>query len=100
MLETSDLFPLAVERRCSETSDSYVTHFTNPRYPLPTAGETACKLTINPLSANICQYRVDFDEFKIMGPDETSNCVGDFLAITGGSSLPKICGDMTGQHCK
>ncbi|KAF2350941.1 CUB domain [Trinorchestia longiramus] len=86
------------EKKCDHNSNSYVTHFTNPRYPSPTTGTGECKLIVNPMHDNVCQFRLDFDEFNIVGPDESSDCVTDFLGVTGGTPVPKLCGDLTGQH--
>ncbi|XP_018013364.1 uncharacterized protein LOC108670405 [Hyalella azteca] len=86
------------EKKCDQNSNAYVTQFTNPRYPSPTTGIGECKLTVNPMHDNVCQFRLDFDEFSVVGPDDSSDCVTDFLGVTGGSSVPKLCGDLTGQH--
>ena len=80
-----------------------------------------CALKICPCSDNICQLRLDFDNFVITGPStvtdtigkttsgqltaagkETTNagrCLTDTFAVTSASTAPPaICGVNTGQH--
>ena len=91
---------ISVEKRCGETTEAYMTYFTNPRHPMPTAGFGECKLTVSPMHESICQYRVDFDKLSMTGPDKSSDCVTDTVAVTGGSPVPRMCGELTGQHCR
>jgi len=76
----------------------FVSHFVNPTFSSLDRGTGECKLTVNPMNSNICQYRVDFLSFDIIGPDSSSVCVDDFMGITGGTPVPKLCGDLSGQH--
>ncbi|KAF2345165.1 CUB domain, partial [Trinorchestia longiramus] len=85
-------------KKCDETTNLFISHFVNPPFSSVDVGTGECKLTVNPMNSNICQYRLDFDEFNILGPDASSNCVDDFFGVTGGSHTPKVCGDLTGQH--
>ncbi|XP_018016005.1 uncharacterized protein LOC108672785 [Hyalella azteca] len=85
-------------KKCGETTDMFISHFVSSTFSSVDKGSGECKLTVNPMNSNICQYRLDFDAFSIIGPDASSNCVDDFFGVTGGSYTPKVCGDLTGQH--
>ena len=44
-------------------------------------------------------FRLDFDNFVTASPDAVDqNCVTDQLVVSGGSTIPPICGTNTGQH--
>lgn len=93
---TSLLF--SVEKKCDQTTNMFISNFVNPSFSTIDSGTGECKLTVNPMNSNICQYRLDFDTFEILGPNRHSKCVDDFFGVTGGSPVPKMCGDLTGQH--
>lgn len=86
------------ERSCSQSSDSHMSYFTNPGYPVPTDGFGECKLRISHMNQNICQFRIEFEKVSIFGPDRSSECVTDTISITGGSNVPRLCGKLDGQH--
>jgi len=86
------------EKKCGESTNLFTSHFVSPSFTTVDQGQGECKLTVVPNNPSICQYRLDFDQFKILGPDASSKCVDDFFGVTGGSSVPKLCGDLTGQH--
>ena len=57
--------------------------------------------------ADICQLRLDFDMFNIMGPSDTietngGQCQDDTFVVSQSPStnaeVPILCGDNTGQH--
>ncbi|KAK8723203.1 hypothetical protein OTU49_011905, partial [Cherax quadricarinatus] len=81
-------------RTCNTATRQNNTYFVNPSSP-----ELTCPLTINLMSNNICQLRLDFIEFILSQPSSDSVCDTELLIVSGGSSnLPAICGTMTGQH--
>ncbi len=44
-------------------------------------------------------FRLDFDNFVSAAPDSVdNNCITDQFIVSGGSSIPPICGTNTGQH--
>jgi len=86
------------EKHCGESTNLFTSHFVSPLFSTVDNGRGECKLTVVPNNPSICQFRLDFDAFEILGPDSTSNCVDDFFGVTGGSSVPKLCGDLTKQH--
>ncbi|KAF2355845.1 CUB domain [Trinorchestia longiramus] len=61
------------------------------------ADEGMCSLTITP-SNDTCQLRLDFTQFSLAQPDLEGVCATSYLTVTGGSTIPKICGDNDGQH--
>merc|ERR1719369_1343629 len=86
------------EKKCGESTSLFTSHFINPPFSTVDEGSGECKLTVVPNNPSICQYRLDFEEFDILGPDASSKCVDDFFGVSGGSSVPKLCGDLTDQH--
>jgi len=85
-------------KKCNDTTDEYVSHFMNPSFTTVDYGYGECKLTVKARHSNICQYRIDFEEFNLLQPDSDSRCTRDFAGISGGSDVPKLCGDLSGQH--
>eukprot|EP00095_Tigriopus_kingsejongensis_P003561 maker-scaffold877_size102761-snap-gene-0.12 protein:Tk03561 transcript:maker-scaffold877_size102761-snap-gene-0.12-mRNA-1 annotation:"PREDICTED: uncharacterized protein LOC100161421" len=104
---------------CGASSTENCTYFES------TGGEVgACRATVCPCSDNICQLRLDFDQFVISGPSTLSvdpvsiltkgqpdpagansvtaagQCLTDTFTATdpGGCSPPSICGINTGEH--
>lgn len=47
-------------------------------------------------------FRLDFDQFKILGPETLNNvCNNDQFIISGaGNPVPSICGMNMGNHSK
>lgn len=87
------------------------TYIQNPLYPASeTAGAgTTTTFTVNKMQSDICQLRLDFDEFVIAGPANTQeyqiatqldgNCNDKWATVlTSGASVPAFCGIMTGEH--
>ncbi|KYM94988.1 hypothetical protein ALC62_14583 [Cyphomyrmex costatus] len=80
------------------TSDNN-THFVNPNYPSTYDGIQSCQLTIVKSDPDVCQYRLDFVQFNIRGPETTNNvCVYDQFIVSGGNPVPIICGNNDGNH--
>lgn len=49
----------------------------------------------------IACFRLDFDQFNIVGPETTNNvCNNDQFIVSGGTPAPTICGLNTGNHSK
>merc|ERR1712002_513824 len=85
-------------KKCSQSTSEEVSHFISTGPQTRSEGSGECKLTINPMHSNICQYRFDMEDFEIEGPNAASECVYDFFTINGGSHMGKLCGKLTGQH--
>lgn len=60
-----------------------------------------CQVTINKPD-NICQLRLDFEEFTLAQPDQNGLCTTDSFMVrtTVGERLPILCGENDGQHSK
>jgi hypothetical protein len=96
---------LLVKNTCDDLITANNTYIRNPDYSAswdPTSS-TNCKFTLeNP--GDICQYRLDFDDFNIQNPDVTAvklgDCSTDSMTITDVNKrvLPVICGKNSGQH--
>lgn len=87
-----------------------------------TDGTGSCQLTILKLHPEICQLRLDFEQFAMAGrkmnetqPKEANNlslallfpgpdiqnhiCNSDQFLVSGGSIVPVLCGTSNGDHC-
>jgi hypothetical protein len=97
----------------SATISENRTHIRNSQYPSYTTvtSSTSIVYTINKMSSDICQMRLDFNTFVIAGPTvsdqvytaatQNHNCLNDklLLATTGNTNMyPTICGILTGEH--
>ncbi|XP_058828005.1 uncharacterized protein LOC131687925 [Topomyia yanbarensis] len=83
---------------CGGTATQNVTYFQNSGYPLPYNGGGTCSITVVPPDNTICQVRIDFTTFSLSQPDATGTCLVDNIQIIGGSTVPVICGENSGQH--
>lgn len=44
-------------------------------------------------------FRLDFDQFKLLGPETVNNvCNNDQFIVSGGNPVPSICGINMGNH--
>ncbi|UYV68780.1 hypothetical protein LAZ67_6000831 [Cordylochernes scorpioides] len=84
---------------CGGVTSTNQTVFVNPNYPGMENGTDTCQVTIEKLE-NICQLRLDFEEFSLSQPDETGLCTTDSFMVrtTVGERLPILCGENKGQH--
>ncbi|KAK2724430.1 hypothetical protein QYM36_001068 [Artemia franciscana] len=94
---------------CGSTSNKNCTYFQNPEYPTGVNPQLQCSLTVQKCNPNICQLRLDFQDFVIAQPntaeysEDAANyqgqCDTDSFTISGGSNpIPILCGNNTGQH--
>jgi len=83
---------------CGSTVSENCTYVQNPSYPSSYTTAGSCEYTVTPLSADICQLRLDFDNLDIT--ETTAGACTDSFAVTSGSSrvYPTLCGTLTGQH--
>lgn len=84
---------------CRETMHHNVSYFVPPTYPQKEHRANVCPLKIA-FESDICQIRLDFLKFDILGPRE-GDCVDDMFVVMGGNAnhrLPVICGENSGQH--
>jgi len=90
---------------CGSTISTNTSYIRNPGYPstyTPTSGGT-CVFTINKVSDDICQLRLDFQTFSgftVNTVAATRGACTDSFAAAGQTSVnpPTICGTNTGYH--
>jgi len=84
---------------CGGTTSQNETTFVNPNYPRGENGTETCQVTIEK-TPNVCQLRLDFEEFTLAQPDENGLCTTDSFMVrtTVGERLPILCGDNSAQH--
>lgn len=84
---------------CSGKTSSNETLFVNPSYPLGENGTNTCQVTIQNVP-DVCQLRLDLEEFSLSPPDEYGRCTKDSFMVrtTVGERLPMLCGENKGQH--
>ncbi|KAG4081151.1 hypothetical protein HA402_014599 [Bradysia odoriphaga] len=75
------------------------TYFVNPNHPDAYEGTGSCQLTITKTNPDICQIRLDLDNFAISQPEPINHiCNADQFLVSGGSPAPSICGTSHGDH--
>lgn len=86
---------------CGGITNQNETVFVNPSYPRGENGTDTCQVTIEK-QPNVCQLRLDFEEFTLAQPDENGLCTTDSFMVrtTVGERLPILCGENGGQHSK
>ncbi|XP_065162415.1 uncharacterized protein [Atheta coriaria] len=84
---------------CGMTVRENGTYFVHSGYPTIYDGTGSCQITLMKMNLNVCQYRLDFDQFQIMGPEIQNNiCNNDQFIVSGSSPVPPICGLNSGNH--
>ncbi|XP_035205780.1 uncharacterized protein LOC118180828 [Stegodyphus dumicola] len=85
---------------CGGVTSRNETVFVNPSYPQGENGTTdTCQVTVEK-QPNVCQLRLDFEEFSLAQPDRLGLCTKDSFMVrtTVGERLPILCGENRGQH--
>jgi len=84
---------------CGQSTSANETIFMNPSYPRSENITDTCQVTIEKPS-NVCQLRLDFEEFTLAQPDLNGLCTTDSFMVrtTVGERLPILCGENGGQH--
>ncbi|XP_019868812.2 uncharacterized protein LOC109597535 [Aethina tumida] len=84
---------------CGTTIRANGTYFVHNGYPNQYDGTGSCQVTLVKSDPDVCQYRLDFEQFSIMGPETENNmCNNDQFIVSGGSPIPPICGTNMGNH--
>lgn len=84
---------------CGGVARENGTYFVNPNHPDTTDGTGSCQLTVLKMHPDICQIRLDLDQFSINGPEIVNHiCNNDQFLVSGGSPAPTICGNSNGDH--
>merc|ERR1712165_205550 len=83
---------------CGSTVSQNCTYIQNPSYPTTFTTSGACAYTVAPLSSDICQMRLDFDNFDIT--ETAAGVCTDSMVVTGptGRNPMDLCGTLTGMH--
>jgi len=84
---------------CGGTVSQNCTYITNPSYPTAYSTAGGCAWSVTPLSTEICNIRLDFDNFVTGVTSTTGACTDSFVA-TGptGRNPQNLCGTLTGMH--
>ena len=90
---------------CGSTISTNTTYIRNPGYPSSYTVSSAgtCKYTINKVSDDICQLRLDFQTFSgLVTGSDAGDCYDSFAAAgqTGKNPPSNICGTNTDYHSK
>jgi len=87
---------------CGGTSSNNCTYLENEGYPTAiTTASLTCTYTINAVSDDICQLRLDFDNFVLSVPNTgicSTNGIQMKVNSPTGHDPPTICGTNTGLH--
>ncbi|XP_033207964.1 uncharacterized protein LOC117167267 [Belonocnema kinseyi] len=84
---------------CGHTTIDNNTYFVNTHYPGTSDGTESCQLTVLKSHPDVCQFRLDFEQFNIRGPETLNNlCTYDQFIVSGGNPVPPICGNNNGNH--
>ena len=85
---------------CGSSVSQNCTYIQNPSYPSSYTTAGSCEYSVNPLSSDICQLRLDFDNFD--NTDDNDGTCTDSFTVTSGSSRDyfEFCGLFTDQHSK
>ncbi|XP_047358561.1 uncharacterized protein LOC124952550 isoform X1 [Vespa velutina] len=84
---------------CGQMINDNNTYFVNPNYPSTFDGTDSCQLTLLKLHPDVCQFRLDFVQFTIRGPETINNlCTYDQFIVSGGNPVPTICGTNNDNH--
>jgi len=87
---------------CSASISANTTYIRNPGYPssYTPSSSGSCTYTINKVSDDICQLRLDFQTFSGFTTTTPNGGCSDSFAVAGqtGKDPPTICGTNTGYH--
>jgi len=83
---------------CGTSVSQNITYIQNPSYPTAYTTTGTCVFSVSPVSSDICQLRLDFDNFDIV--ETTAGVCTDSLTIGGptGRNPMDLCGTLTGLH--
>ncbi|KAL7636093.1 UNVERIFIED_CONTAM: hypothetical protein RMT77_013912 [Armadillidium vulgare] len=90
-----------LENRCGAVIKTNNSILVNDNYPTDVTDIGNCQYVIEKIHPNICQLRLEFEKFSLLGPNaENSLCEQDTFTIVGaaGDNPQVICGENAGQH--
>ncbi|KAG5869494.1 hypothetical protein JTB14_013567 [Gonioctena quinquepunctata] len=84
---------------CERTIKENGTYFVNNGYPNQYDGSDSCQVTLLKSAQSVCQFRLNFEQLNLMGPEPVNNiCNYDQFLVSGGNPTPVICGESSGNH--
>ncbi|PSN38734.1 hypothetical protein C0J52_15358, partial [Blattella germanica] len=91
------------EKSCRNITKQPISYFVNPSFPERDRFGAFCDYRIDISNKNVCQLRLDLEEFSLYGPHRTLGiCRSDrFVAMTSmpnGIGISELCGENNGQH--
>ncbi|XP_050539341.1 uncharacterized protein LOC126904383 isoform X1 [Daktulosphaira vitifoliae] len=91
------------EKSCHNATDDPVSYFVNPNYPNEDWDSSFCDFRVDIKNRNVCQLRLDLEEFSLRGPHKyLGSCRQDRLIVSttlpNGIGITELCGNNTGQH--
>lgn len=83
---------------CSSSVTQNCTYIKNPSYPSTYTTTGSCSYSVTPVNTDICQLRLDFDNFDIT--ETTAGVCTDSFAMTApsGQNPLNLCGTLTDFH--
>lgn len=91
------------EKSCHNATDDPVSYFVNPSYPNEDWDSSFCDFRVDIKNRNVCQVRLDLEEFSLRGPHKyLGSCRQDRLIVSttlpNGIGITELCGNNSGQH--
>jgi len=84
---------------CGSTISNNCSYIENPTYPTTYSTAGSCAYSVTPISSDICQLRLDLDNFDITDNVVGGACVDKFDVEVGSSrKYYTLCGTNTGYH--
>ncbi|KAK9729252.1 hypothetical protein QE152_g15997, partial [Popillia japonica] len=84
---------------CGMTVRENGTYFVNNGYPSSYDGTGSCQITLMKPNPDVSQYRLEFQQLSLAGPEPVDNiCNNDQFIVTGGGPVSPICGSNDGNH--
>ncbi|XP_050423186.1 uncharacterized protein LOC126834970 isoform X2 [Adelges cooleyi] len=91
------------EKSCHNATDDPVSYFVNPSFPNEDWDSSFCDFRVDIKNRNVCQLRLDLEEFSLRGPHKyLGSCRQDRLIVSttlpNGIGISELCGNNSGQH--
>jgi len=95
----TDSNKFTVVKTCGGFTQTNNTYFVNVNYPATFPGGSRCNLRVTRMGTDVCQLKISFLDMSLAPPTGDGVCSNDYFTVTGGSStVPRICGENSGQH--
>ncbi|VEN55097.1 unnamed protein product [Callosobruchus maculatus] len=85
---------------CGSTIRENGTYFVNNGYPEPFEGTGSCQATLLKANQDVCQFRLEFAQLNLVGPEEVNHiCNTDQFIVSGGNPVRRYAGTAWGTIC-